>query len=151
MKKITVRKGEILQSLGDVNSYIYKIQKGVLRMYSMGTNGKEHILLFGSEGWTIGESNLPKTPCEFYIDALEESELLVSNKDDSENDPTKEFFLHCIGMLQKRVIMLMSVSAKDRYEDFIKTYPKIAQRIPQKMIASYLGITPEALSKIKRS
>ena len=59
------------------------------------------------------------------------------------------FWLKRIATLQKRSILLMSATAIERYHDFLKTYPDIVQRVPQKMIASYLGITPEALSKVK--
>ena len=60
-----------------------------------------------------------------------------------------EKLLKRVAVLQKRIIMLMSATAWERYQDFIETYPNIVQRVPQKMIASYLGITPEALSKIR--
>ncbi|MCB0509281.1 MAG: Crp/Fnr family transcriptional regulator, partial [Bacteroidetes bacterium] len=52
-------------------------------------------------------------------------------------------------VLQRRIIMLMSASAKERYEHFLETYPELPNRLPQRLIASYLGITPEALSKIR--
>ena len=97
-------------------------------------------------------------PAELCIDALEDSEIEVVQMRLFEKflDIRPEAFgfgieklLKRVAVLQKRVIMLMSASAKERYEDFIKTYPNIVQRVPQKMIASYLGITPEALSTIR--
>jgi len=150
MKRIKVKKGELLQNAGDINSYIYQIEKGILRLYAIDSKGREHILLFGIEGWDMGEANLIKTPCQFYIQALEDSIITIKNKDLNTNDTTKAFLIKCIAMFQERVIRLMSVSAIERYEHFIDTYPETTKRIPQKMIASYLGITPEALSKIKK-
>ena len=151
-----VKKGEILQRQGEFGSKIYFVRKGLLRSYSIDGNGKEHIFMFGPEGWTVADSTSPKAAATLFIDALEDSEIIVyekklfddMNPDDKSGKRTISFIKR-IEVLQKRVIMLMSSSAIERYEHFIETYPQIAQRVPQKMIASYLGITPEALSKVK--
>ena len=121
--------------------------------------------MFGPEGWVVSDiaSHTGKTPSELYIDTLEDSEvemvdrhLIETIQTYPEMEITQEFFalqmerlMRRVAVLQKRVIMLMSASALERYEDFLSTYPQIVQRVPQKMIASYLGITPEALSKIR--
>lgn len=146
-----VKKGEIIQYTGEVDSKIYHIKNGLLRSYTIDKKGKEHIFTFASEGWSIGDATPPEEPCELFIDALEDSKLVVLEKD-IERDAKPANFKQLIKrmlVLQQRIIMMMSESAIDRYEHFEKTYPMLLQRIPQRMIASYLGITPEALSKLR--
>lgn len=144
-----ISKGTILQQEGDTGSKAYLVRKGLLRSYSIDQKGRQHIFMFAPEGWIISDGNLPKEPAKLWIDALEDSEVVMLNKDvvPETMDPTPLF--RRIRVLQNRVIMLMSATAIERYEHFCKTYPDILQRVPQKMIASYLGITPEALSKVK--
>lgn len=151
MNKITVKKGTILQESGALNTKIYKVVSGLLRSYALDQKGKEHIFMFGSEGWTVADNVPPDKPCILFIDVLEDSEVIVMPKDLSQESGNSSSFIRRIEVLQNRVIMLMCASALERYEHFITTYPDILQRVPQKMIASYLGITPEALSKIKNS
>jgi CRP-like cAMP-binding protein len=148
LKKIEVKKGEILQSKGDLNSKVYQVEAGLLRSYAISEKGKEHIYMFAPEGWIIADNVAPEEPCDLFIDALEDSIIIKREKDRQVvHDVPK--LLKRMNVLQKRVIRLMSASAIERYEDFIKTYPAIVQRVPQKMIASYLGITPEALSTVR--
>lgn len=148
MKTLTIKKGSILQRKGDLNSKVYSIQSGLLRSYAIDEKGKEHIFMFAPEGWIIADNLPPETPCDLFIDALEDTDVIVLEKDLSKENHSNKLIKR-LSVLQKRVIMLMSASAMERYEHFIKTYPQITQRVPQKMIASYLGITPEALSKIR--
>ena len=150
MKKIRVKKGDILQKSGDLNSKVYHVVSGLLRSYTIDQKGKEHIFMFAPENWTIADSQSREIPCDLYIDALEDSTIIVLAKDIQREKKNTGALIKRISVLQKRVIMLMSASAIERYEHFEHTYPEILQRVPQKMIASYLGITPEALSKIKR-
>jgi CRP-like cAMP-binding protein len=145
-----VKKGEILQWKGDLNSKVYLVKNGLLRSYSIDKKGKEHIFMFAPENWRIADSQSKEMPCDLYIDALEDSTVLVGEKDIKVEGKNTNALIKRISVLQKRVIMLMSSSAIERYEHFVSTYPEIIQRVPQKMIASYLGITPEALSTIKR-
>lgn len=148
MKTVTVKKGDILQRSGDLNSKIYIVKSGLLRSYTIDHKGKEHIFIFAPEDWTIADSNLSQVSSSLFIDALEDSEISILEKDiNADFDHIK--LLKRMSVLQDRVIMLMSATAIERYEHFEKTYPQILQRVPQKMIASYLGITPEALSKVK--
>lgn len=148
LKKITVKKGQILQYKGDLNTKIYRVESGLLRSYSIDEKGKEHIFMFASEGWLMADNIDPNEPADLFIDALENSVVMAGEKNiHGSHDAIK--LIKRIMVLQKRVIMLMSASAFERYEHFIETYPDIVQRVPQKMIASYLGITPEALSKLK--
>lgn len=149
MVEIHVEKGQILQREGSLNSKIYIVKSGLLRSYTIDKNGKEHIFMFGPEGWIVADYNSVSEPCELYIDAIEDSVVLQIEKN-SNLEFNQEKFVKRMRVLQKRIIMLMSSSAIDRYEHFIETYPTIVKRVPQYMIASYLGITPEALSTVKR-
>lgn len=150
-RTIQLKKGEIIQSKGELNSKLYFVKKGLLRSYTIDNKGKEHIFMFALENGTIGDATLPNQPCELFIDAIEASDVAVIEKN-IKRDAKPETFkmvVQCVTDLQKRVLMLMSESAIDRYTHFEKTYPELLQRIPQRMIAAYLGITPEALSKIR--
>ncbi len=155
----SVKKGEILVREGERASKIFHVKKGLLRSYSLDENGKEHIFVFAPEGWVVSDSEAitVDAPSSLFIDAIEDSELEVADKvilqDVMKTTQGTEKMINSlmkrISVLQKRVIMLMSSPAVERYKHFIKTYPDITQRVPQRMVASYLGITPEALSKVR--
>jgi CRP-like cAMP-binding protein len=161
--RITIKhatKGTVLVHKGDLDIKTYFVQKGCLRSYATDEKGKEHIFMFAPEGWIMSdiEANTNHSPSELFIDVLEDSVLEVFDRElftalaqmpVSQSLLTQERLMRRISVLQKRIIMLMSASAMERYQSFIKTYPNIVQRVPQKMIASYLGITPEALSRIR--
>ncbi|MDR9417033.1 MAG: Crp/Fnr family transcriptional regulator [Gracilimonas sp.] len=147
MKKF--KKGEIIQYQGDVNTKVYYVEAGLLRSYTIDENGKEHIFMFAPEGWIVADSLPPDSPCELFIDALEDSMVKVVEKEDDTIEHNESKLIKRISVLQKRIIMLLSSSATERYEYFLDTYPNISQRIPQKMIASFIGITPQALSTLR--
>jgi CRP-like cAMP-binding protein len=148
MKKTTIPKGQILQSKGELRSKIYVVKSGLLRSYSIDEKGKEHIFMFAPGGWVLADNVPPDQPSELFIDALEDSEAIILLKEVDDKVDQKKL-LNRVSAMQKRIIMLMSASAIERYDHFVETYPDIVQRVPQRMIASYLGITPEALSKVK--
>ena len=112
--------------------------------------GKEHIFMFAPEGWLVADSTPPDVAAELFIDAVEDSLVVEKAKDIVTEGYDAQKLIKRLQVLQKRIIMLMSASAIERYEHFVETYPDIVQRVPQRMIASYLGITPEALSTVKR-
>ncbi len=155
-----VAKGDILLRENEKASRSFYVQKGLLRSYVIDKKGKEHIFSFAPEDWVISDiaSQMQHTPSRLFIDAIEDSEIeifdryvfeksaLISINPSSAN--VQKLFRR-ISAMQDRIIMLISATALERYQDFEKTYPNIIQRVPQKMIASYLGITPEALSKIR--
>lgn len=153
------KKKEIIQKEGVVSKNAFYVRKGLIRSYSVDEKGKEHIFMFGAEDWIIAdlESNVFNKPSELCIETIEDSEIVIFTIDDfnySESSKEKlqknsKLLARRIGSLQRRVIQLMSSSAKERYQMFLETYPLLPNRVPQKMIASYLGITPEALSKIR--
>ena len=149
LKATTVNKGQILEHNGEINSKIYKVKSGLLRSYTVDKKGKEHIFMFAPEGWTIADSISPEQPSELFIEALEDSEVIVLEKN-IQTTTDIHSLIKRINVLQKRVIMLMSCSAIERYQHFVETYPDIVQRVPQRMIASYLGVTPESLSAAKK-
>ncbi len=162
IKVIFVKKGTLLQYLGDKSTNIFFIKQGCLRSYTIDNKGKEHVFMFAPENWIISDlaAHVNKKPAQLFIDCVEDSEIEVipANYVDPvlsiahiSTEIGIEKLLNRIATLQHRIIMLMSASAQERYEDFLVTYPNLSQRIPQKMIASYLGITPQALSVIRRT
>lgn len=153
MKELKVSKAQVLQRKGDLNTKVYQVKSGLLRSYSIDEKGKEHIYMFAPEEWIIGDSKSPDVPCDLYIDALEDSVLIQREKkiDSSNSDISAHKLFKRMEVLQTRIIMLMSASVIERYEHFLESYPNIVQRVPQRMIASYLGITPETLSAVKKT
>ena len=106
--------------------------------------------MFAPENWIITDNCEGDIPCDLYIDAIEDSTITVTEKDFTKLSSDRKSLIKRINVLQKRVIMLMSSPAVERYQHFVETYPDIIQRVPQRMIASYLGITPEALSRLRK-
>lgn len=146
---MTVRKGQIIQLKGDLNSKIYLVKVGLLRSYYIDLQGKEHTFMFAPENWVIADSKGEDEPCDLFIDALEDSKVVMLSKDVSkEHQPEK--LIRRLSVLQLRIIMLMSATALERYDHFLETYPEIVQRVSQRLIASYLAVTPEALSRAKK-
>ena len=161
IKSKTFKKGEIILRSGEHKSESYFINQGLLRLYSMDEKGKEHIIQFAPENWMLTErsSFLFNEPSFFCIDAIEDTEVLVISKDffKSIKNIVPEILelnitmLHnSIRFMQKRIDMLLAAPAEERYLDFIKLYPNLTLRVPQWMIASYLGITPESLSRVRK-
>ena len=149
--ELGIIKSLLKQQIGEIDSKVFFVRKGLLRSYTIDEKGREHIFMFAPEGWTMGDATSPDQPTELLIDALEETECVVREKDPNRDGTPNGFEALAKRMLvlQRRVLMMMSVSAIERYEHFEKTYPDLIQRVPQKMIAAYLGVTPEALSKIR--
>ena len=156
-----LRKRQYILQEGDVCKYQAFVEKGILRSYSIDERGNEHILQFASEGWWIADlsSFLTGEPSVFNIDALEDAELLLITKPSWEllmqKIPRLEHYFriliqnHLIST-QKRLMQSLSEQAEERYIRFSKTYPECMQRVPQHMIASYLGISRETLSRIRK-
>lgn len=154
-------KGETILRQGEQCKYTFFIAKGLMRAYTINENGKEHILQFAPENWFISDrsSVLFNDPSSQFIEAVEDTEAILIESDifeqlaelSAEFRHFNLFLLHNhIRHLQKRINQLLSASAEERYMDFIKMYPNIMLRVPQWMIASYLGITPESLSRVRK-
>ena len=159
-KPKTLRKRQFFLQEGDVCKHSAFVLSGCLRSYFIDSNGFEHILQFAIEDWWITDmmSIITQNPSNLNIDALEESELLVISRENQtellERVPKIEKYFRIksengLAHLQSRLLENLSLPAKDRYLNLLKKYPKIVERIPQKQIASYLGITPEFLSKLR--
>jgi CRP-like cAMP-binding protein len=160
MKQKQVKKGEIIQVPNQSEHKFIRVISGLLRMYIIDSKGKEHIYMFAPEGWTLSDFTAiaENKPSIFFIDAIENSQIEISSKGINEKMPLiqEEYTQQAIDMmgrrianLQQRVVMLLSYDALERYKEFLNTYPDIVNRVPQRMIASYLGITPQALSTIR--
>jgi CRP-like cAMP-binding protein len=155
-----LRKRQYLLQEGDVAKYQAFVEKGMLRSYTIDEKGVEHILQFAVEGWWIADlySFLTEEPSKFNIDAIEDAEILLINKTSwdllMKDLPKFEHYFrillqnHLIST-QRRLMQSHSESAEDKYLKFANAYPTCLQRIPQHMIASYLGITRETLSRVR--
>jgi CRP-like cAMP-binding protein len=153
------KKGDILQVSGNHTASTFYVKKGLLRSYIIDSKGKEHIFMFAPEGWITADLEALEfhEPVQLFIDCLEDSEVITFNKDCLfKADFSKEKMIdnaqllyRRMGKLQRRVLMQMGSPAIDRYIYFLNTYPELPHRVPQRMIASYLGITPQALSTIR--
>ena len=148
-KEIFIKKGEVLQRSGELNTKVYHVKTGLLRSYSIDKNGKENIFMFAPEGWVIADTCAPQSESDLFIDALEDSFVRVLNKDLEREKQNVGAITKRLNAMQKRILMLISTNALERYEYFIQTYPNVAQRVPQYMIASYIGVSPETLSAAK--
>ena len=160
--KTTVKKGEFMLKAGEVCKHTFFVEKGLLRMYALDKNGKEHVIQFAPENWMISDrsSLFFNEKSHFYIDAIEETEMLLLNNNFftdlsvlvPESAAKIDLLLQKhIRNLQNRITSLLSDTAEERYLSFIKMYPDILQRVPLWMVASYLGITPESLSRVRKN
>lgn len=159
MKK--VGKHEMLLQEGEVCRNTFFVEKGLLRMYSIDKNGKEHVIQFAPENWLIGDrsSLYFNEKSRYYIEAVEDSEVLFLQPDffsklleEFPNTIEKNDLIiqKHVKSLQDRINSLLGETAEERYLKFIKMYPDLLLRVPQWMIASYLGITPESLSRVRK-
>lgn len=157
----TLLKGEFVLSPGEVCTHAFFVESGLIRSYTLDEMGKEHIIQLAPETWIVSDRSGTyfNEPAEFFVQAIEDSEVVFMDVDflskASELSASFRKFndraLHAhIRQLQKRINSLLSATAEKRYLDFIQTYPDINQRVPQWMIASYLGITPESLSRVRK-
>jgi CRP-like cAMP-binding protein len=156
-----LRKRQYLLQEGDTCKYQAFVEKGLLRSYTIDEKGSEHILQFASEGWWVADlsSYLSEEPSFLNIEALEDAELLLINKTDWEASmkkiPGLEHYFRIILQnhliaTQKRLLQSLAETAEEKYNRFLKTYPECVQRMPQHMIASYLGVTRETLSRVRK-
>jgi CRP-like cAMP-binding protein len=155
-----LRRRQFLLQAGEVCKYFAFVLEGALRQYNVDEKGQEHIMQFAVENWWVGdrESFLMLTPSRYNIDALEDCQLLLIT-----NAHLQELFqtVPAIAVMtremdqrnfiatQKRLYASIGHSAEERYAELLKEHPDYLQRFPQHMIASYLGISPETLSRVR--
>jgi CRP-like cAMP-binding protein len=151
--------GGFLQRAGEVARHAAFVAHGCLRSYVIDARGKEHIVQFAPETWWLADTDSlgAGSPSQFFVDAIEDSVLLLID------GPSHQLIVERVPGygaamrtgLQRHAAakdqrIVGALSATERYLAFLKTYPSIVLRVPQKMLASYLGITPETLSRIRK-
>ncbi len=160
-KSLRINKGEFLLQEGQTCKHYFFVESGILRQYSIDSKGKEHVLQFAPENWFVSdrESVYFNQASHYFIQAIEDSIVLQLDENfmltlSQQHKTFLEFntrLLHNhIRHLQKRITQLLGATAEERYLDFVKIYPDLILRVPQAMVASYLGITPESLSRIRK-
>ncbi|WP_445453820.1 Crp/Fnr family transcriptional regulator [Flavobacterium sp. 25HG05S-40] len=150
----------IILNAGEVCKYSYFVNSGLLRSFTINDNIVEHVLSFACEGWWIGDmySLLSQKPGNLFIEVLEDADVVLLSKENQEQlyfeIPKLERFFRILTenslvAHQERLMDNLSLTAEERFDKFCKRYPTIIQRVPQKQIASYIGVTPEFFSKMK--
>ena len=157
-----LRKRQYLLQEGDVCKYLTFIAKGLLRTYNVDDKGDEHMSVFGWEGWWLSDFNsfLSGEPAVFNIDAIEDSELLMISRADYEaltiTVPIMDryfriLYQNSIVTKERRLMSSITHTAEEKYVQLAESNPKMIERVPQNLIASYLGIAPETLSRVKKN
>jgi CRP-like cAMP-binding protein len=156
-----LRKHQFLIQEGDVNLNMCFVVKGSLKSYQNGFDGKEHILQFAFSDWWISDFHAfyNQEKATLNIDCLEDSELLCITFENREKICSEmkkvEYFFRKktnfgYGALQNRILSLFDTNIKQRYDNLLKMYPQLFQKVPKTMIASYLGVSRETLSRLKK-
>ncbi|GGE41239.1 CRP-like cAMP-binding protein [Pedobacter psychrotolerans] len=157
-----LRKRQYHLQEGEVCKYFAFVVKGLLRTYNVDGKGNEHINFFGWEGWWISDFNsfLSEEPAEFNIDAIEDCELLLISKADYEaltlavpvmDRYFRILYQNSIVTKERRLMSSVTHTAEEKYLELMESNSKISERLSQNLIASYLGIAPETLSRIKKN
>jgi len=150
----------ILLSSGEIANCTYFVNSGILRSFNINDNIIEHVLHFACEGWWIGDmySYISGKPGNLFIEVLEDAEVVIITKENQQQlyqeIPKLERFFRILAenslvSHQERLMDNLSLTADERFEKFCSKYPTLIQKVPQKHIASYIGVTPEFFSKMK--
>lgn len=156
-----LRKRQYLLQEGDICKFVAFVEKGALRMYLLDEDGTEHIVLFAVEGWFITDLySFLTNECSIYnIEAIEDSELVLISRTASDElrkiSPKYQelIFQETSGayiQLERRITSTISLNLEERYKELTANFPDIVQRLPQHMIASYMGLTAETLSRVRK-
>src|SRR5690349_396382 len=154
------KKHQYILQEGDVSKYETFIIKGCARIFEIDEKGQEHIIQFGLEDWWVGDmySYFAGLPSRVNIDCIEDCEVLQITAGNFEKmcDETPKLEKHFRKLFQsafvassQRIYSNLSKSAIERYNEFLEKYPHIGQRVSNSYIASYLGITPQSLSRLR--
>ncbi|KQM67136.1 cyclic nucleotide-binding protein [Pedobacter sp. Leaf216] len=157
-----LRKRQYLLQAGNICKHLAFVAKGLLRTYNVDEKGDEHMSIFGWEGWWLSDFNsfLTGEPALFNIDAIEESELLLISRNDYDaltvaapimDRYFRILYQNSLVTKERRLMSSITHSAEEKYVLLMASNPEIIKRIPQNLIASYLGIAPETLSRIKKN
>ena len=155
-----VKAKSILLSSGEVSKETYFVNSGILRSFNINDNIIEHVLHFACEGWWIGDmySYISEKPGNLFIEVIEDAEITIISKVNHQElyhqIPKLERFFRILAenslvSHQERLMNNLSLTAEERFEKFCAKYPSLIQKVPQKHIASYIGVTPEFFSKMK--
>ncbi|CAM2798100.1 cAMP-binding domain of CRP or a regulatory subunit of cAMP-dependent protein kinases [Flavobacterium succinicans] len=150
----------LLLQAGKVADSTYFVNSGILRSFNINDNIIEHVLHFACEGWWMGDmySYISGKPGNLFIEVLEDAEIVTITKENHQElykaIPKLERFFRILAenslvTHQERLMDNLSLTAEERYEKFCKKYPSLIHKLPQKHIASYIGVTPEFFSKMK--
>ena len=156
-----LRKKQYLLQEGDISKCVAFVEKGALRMYKVNQDGSEHVVQFAMEGQFLTDlySFFTQEPSVYNIDAIEQSELVLITK--LASDELRQRSIHyqefiflatseAYIQLEKRMTSVISLSLEERYKELTDNYPNIIQRLPQHMIASYMGLNPETPSRVRK-
>ena len=160
MRVVKVKRKQLLMQEGRVAKEVAFVLSGCLRSYSVDENGFEHILQFAPVGWWITDmySFISEKPANLNIEAISNSEVALLSRADQldlfNKVPKLERYFrilteNALVSSRQRLIDSMSLTAKQRYSDFCNTYPSLINDIPHKLVAEYIGVTPEFLSKMR--
>jgi CRP/FNR family transcriptional regulator, anaerobic regulatory protein len=156
----TFKAKTILLNAGEISKQTYFVNAGILRSFNINDNIIEHVLHFACEGWWIGDmySYIAEKPGNLFIEVLEDAEVVIITKENHQKlyqeIPKLERFFRILAenslvAHQERLMDNLSLTAEERFEKFCSKYPTLIQKVPQKHIASYIGVTPEFFSKMK--
>lgn len=161
IRTTNVRRRQFIVQPGFVCSHQTYVLKGAFRSYLINKDGVDHTIQFAIDDWFISDFNsyINQTPASLYVEALEDSTIQQISFQDTEDlcsrNPKFERFFRLVAQKsfafsQRRILSNLGMSAEERYLEFQKMYPAIVQRVPQYALASYLGMSAEFLSKIRK-
>ncbi|MEM8999358.1 MAG: Crp/Fnr family transcriptional regulator [Bacteroidota bacterium] len=161
IKKTRIKKRQFIDQPGYISQYRNYVVQGAFRSFFLDGDGKEHTVQIAIDDWFVSDfySYIARTPATLFVEALEDSVILQMKYEDiepmcAEVHTLSEYFRvtteKAFAYSRKRALSNLSKNAQERYEELVQMYPQMIHRVPQKIIASYLGMTPEFLSKIRK-
>lgn len=159
--KILKKKQFLLQE-GTVCRHLAFVVSGLLKTYTIDEKGNEHVNQFSPEGWWTSDMNsfFRIQPADYTIDALEDATLLIITVEDFENMtlqvPNMDryfrlLFQNSLITKERRLVTAHVLTAEEKYRQFLENYPNLINRLPQNLIASFLGLSPETVSRLKKN